>query len=57
MMENFTQIHEDELQELNGGFAILPILEGLGIIGGLYALVREIVKDAGEAAAYRDLGM
>ncbi len=54
MMEMLTQIQDDELQELNGG---IGILETIGIVGGIYALVREIARDAGEAAAYRDLGM
>lgn len=54
MMEMLTQIQNDELQELNGGSGVF---ETIGIVGGLYALLREIVKDAGEAAAYRDLGM
>ncbi len=54
MMEMLTQIQDDELQELNGGIGVIEII---GIVGGLYALLREIVRDAGEAAAYRDLGM
>lgn len=55
MMAMLTQIQDEELRELNGGG--LGIMETIGILGGLYALLREMVKDAGEAAAYRDLGM
>lgn len=54
MTEMLTQIRDDELQELNGGIGVLEVI---GILGGLYFGLREIVRDAGEAAAYRDLGM
>ncbi len=55
-MEMLTQMQDDELQDLNGGSALV-VLEVLGILGGFYTLAREVVREAGENAAYRDLGM
>ncbi len=57
MMEMFTKIQDGELQELNGGSITLTVLGVLGTVTGMYFGLREIVRDAGMAAAYRDLGM
>ena len=57
-MEMLTKMRDDELQDINGGsISLLTILEVVGLIGGLYAIAREVARDAGENAAYRDLGM
>lgn len=53
-MERFNQLQYDEMQEINGG---LGVLETVGIVVGIYAVVREMVKEAGRRAAYRDLNM
>jgi len=53
-MCNFTELKDDELLQVDGGLSGLEIV---GIIAGIYFGIREIVKSAGEAAAYRDLGM
>jgi len=52
-MNVFAELKEEELLQLDGGS--LTGLEIFGIIAGVYFGIREMVKSAGEAAAYRDL--
>jgi|LSQX01.2.fsa_nt_gb hypothetical protein len=49
----FNEIDTNELYKIEGGSAILVICT---LLGG-YAVIREIVRDAGRTAAYRDLAL
>lgn len=54
-MGKFENINEDELMAVEGGNALAIAVNIAAILGG-YLVIREMVKDAGRAAAYEDLG-
>ena len=53
MMNKLTQMQGSELQDVNGGMGVFEVILG---VAALYGLLREAVRDAGEAKAYEDLG-
>lgn len=50
-------LDEKELMAIEGGAVpVLPIIGGAAAVVAIYATAREMVREAGAAAAYRDLG-
>ena len=54
-METMEVMKQEELHNINGGMP--AALEVTFAIIGAYGVLREMVKEAGKQAAYRDLGM
>lgn len=53
-MKNFDILEKEELLETEGG-SIGALLGGVVSVVTIYAGIREIAKDAGRAAGYREL--
>ncbi len=54
MKSEFVQLKDDELYGVEGGIGVLEVI---GILGGLYLGLREMVKEKGRQDAYDALGM